>query len=159
MFSEVKAAVDSVKVLADILKASKDMANYNEVASAISELNSKLFKATESALAGQAKISLLLDQVRLLEEEIVKRENWEGNSKNYTLQAVGFYKMHFVQVYKPLVQPSKVRHWACVKCFEERKVHILSANDRYSYECPNCKTEFKPVDSDGSLALIDSAYK
>ena len=159
MYSEIKAALESGKIISDIIRASHDLRNFNELASAVSELNAKLLAATTEALSGSEKIATLNERVRLLEQEIMKFENWETEAKNYTLQSVGVEKKHFAQVYNPVVQSTKERHWACAKCFQERKLYILSAEGRSIYKCPNCGNGIAPIIVGGSLAPIDSAYK
>ena len=158
MFAEISAAASSAKIALELVKAANKLANYNELVAAVSEVNAKLMDATVIALASQEKQSTLADEVRALKQELVERENWERESQNYTLQAVGVEGQHFAQVYKPTMQSTKARHWACAKCFQEQKMYPLSAHKRFSYKCANCGTEISPIIPGGNLAPIESAY-
>ena len=155
MYAEIKSAIDSVKVISDVLKASKDLRNYNELASAISEVNAKLMDATTAALAGNEKISSLQERIRLLEQEIMEFKNWEAKVKDYTLKEVG--TGIFAYIYTPAVESSKPKHWACVKCFEDCKISILQVSNRSSYLCFNCGSTIQPY-QDGQLVSIEDVY-
>lgn len=158
MYAEISSAISSAKVALDIAKAANSLSNYNELVSAVYEVNAKLMAATAVALASQEKQSALVEQVASLKQELMKLKNWERESQDYILQAVGVEQRHFAQVYKPSVNTSKARHWACVKCFQEHKIYPLSASDIHTYLCPNCHTKITPIVHGGSLAPIDSAY-
>lgn len=159
MYAEIQAAISSTRLLADIIKASKELRESGELAAAVSDLNAKLLHVGGVALAGQEKQAALAERIRELEQELVSLKNWDAQAQDYTLQAVGVEKVHFAQVYKPAVQSSKARHWACAKCFQDRKLYILSAHDRFQYKCPNCGTVIEPVEVGGALASIESAYE
>ena len=159
MYAEISSAIASAKTALDLAKAANGLTNYNELVTAISEVNAKLMNATAVALASQEKQSALIDEVRTLKQKLMNFENWKSESKDYVLQSVGLEKRHFAQVYKPSVQSSKDRHWACVKCFQERKLYVLSAHKRFSYKCPNCGMEIAPIIPGGTLAPIESAYE
>jgi enamine deaminase RidA (YjgF/YER057c/UK114 family) len=159
MYAEITSAVASAKVALDIAKAAHGLANYNELVAAVSEVNTKLMAATTVALASLEKQLALNEQVGALKEELVKFNSWERESQDYVLQAVGVQKRHFAQVYKPAIQSAKARHWACVKCFQERKIHVLSAQGLHTYACPNCKAEISPIVQGGTPAPIESAYE
>lgn len=158
MHAEIASAVASAKTALEIAKAAHSLTNYNELVAAVFEVNAKLMDATVMALASQEKHAALIEEVRTLKEELMNFKNWERESRDYTLQAVGVERRHFAQVYKPSVQTAKVHHWACAKCFQERKLYVLSANERQSYKCPNCGNEIAPIVQGGSLAPIESAY-
>lgn len=119
MYTEVKAAIDSVKIISDILRASKDLRDYNELASAISEVNAKLLSVSTAALASNEKVAARDEQIRLLEQELMQFKNWETTSQNYILKNIGTGV--FAYIYKPSVETGEPRHWACPKCFQERR--------------------------------------
>jgi len=156
MYAEIKSAVDSVKVISNILNASKDLRNFNELAAVVSEVNAKLLTATAVALDSQEKQTALAERIRQLEEELMQCKNWEDESKNYALQQVGTGV--FAYVYKPVVQTSQPRHWACTKCFENRQRSTLQYWKGYFYKCPHCGTAIE-ASKDGQFVSIDDAYK
>ena len=73
MYAEIKAAVDSVKVISSIVKASHDFRNFNELTSAVSEVNARLVDALTVALASKEKEAVLAERVRQLEQEKMQR--------------------------------------------------------------------------------------
>ena len=159
MYAEISAAIASVKTALEIAKAANSLSHYNELVSALSEVNAKLMDATVTAMASLEKNAALSDEVRTLKEELMKFKNWERESQDYILQAVGVDGQHFAQVYKPSVQTTKAKHWACAKCFQERKIYYFSAHGRYSYKCPNCENTIAPIVAGGTIASIESAYQ
>ena len=159
MYAEISAAITSAKAALEIAKAANGLSQYNELVSAVSEVNAKLMAATVTALASLEKNAALAEQVSALKEELMKFKNWKSESQDYILQAVGVEGHHFAQVYKPAVQTLQAKHWACAKCFQERKIYYFSAHGRNSYKCPNCENTIAPIVQGGSLAPIESAYQ
>ena len=159
MDSEITSAIASLKTVAELAKAAHGLANYNELVAAVSEVNTKLLAATAVALASLEKQLALNEQVSALKQELMGVKDWERESQDYVLQAVGLQKRHFAQVYKPAVQSAKPRHWACAKCFQERKIYVLSTHGHHDYKCPNCGNEITPIVQGGTQAPIDSAYE
>lgn len=159
MFSEISAAIASTKAALELAKAVSDLSNRNELIAAVSEVNSKLFEATAIALQSQERQGALIEEVRQLKDQLATLSNWQELSANYQLQAVGAFKSDFVQVYRPKNEAVEPRHWACAKCFQERKLFFLSGVDRFYYACPNCGTRISPIVIGGARAPIDSAYE
>jgi len=85
MYAEISAAIQSAKVLGELLKAAHGLANYNELVAAVSEVNAKLMDATAVALASQEKQSSLADRVAELENELLQLKNWESELQRYQL--------------------------------------------------------------------------
>ena len=159
MYAEISAALASLKTVTDLVKAAGSMANYGEMLAAVNTVQEKLSQALIANLASAEKQAALLERVRELEEEAMKLKDWEAKSKDYVLQAVGVEQRHFAQVYKPALQSAQARHWACTKCFQERKLYVLNAHGLHQYRCPNCGTEITPIIRGGSPAPIESAYE
>ena len=88
MYTEINAAIQSVKVLLQTISANKDLANYNEIASITATLNEKLLEATTAALASKEKESELLLKIQELEEKLAVKEDWLSKSKDYSLAVV-----------------------------------------------------------------------
>ena len=155
MYAEISAAVQSAKALGELVKAAKQLSNYTEFVSAVSEVSAKLMDATAVALASQEKQSLLAQRVRELEEELVKIKDWEANAQDYALKEVALGV--FTYAYTPVVQNSQPRHWACAKCFHDRKVSVLQRQHPPTYLCQNCGSKISPY-KDGALVAIEAAY-
>lgn len=156
MYAEISAAIESAKMLAELLKAAKSLTNYNEFVSAVSEVNTKLMDATAVALASQEEQARLSNLIGELKKELVQLKDWENKARDYTLKEVA--SGIFAYVYTPLVQTSKPRHWVCAKCFEERKCHVLQRQRPPSYTCPNCGAKIHPY-KEGGLVSIDDPYQ
>lgn len=155
MYAEITAALNSARLLGEIISASKDLRNFNELSAAVSEVHIKLSQAIGVALASQEKQAALASRVGELEEEIVQIKNWESHAKNYVLQAVA--RGIFAYVYKPAVQGTQPRHWSCVKCFQQHKPSLLQFTDRRYYKCSSCGSIIEPWTGGGPVS-IDSAY-
>ena len=156
MYMEIKAAIDSVKVMSDILRASKELRNFNELASAVSEVYQKLLHALTAAVAGTEHETALAERVYLLEEENRQLKHHETEAKNYILQQVGLGT--FAYVYQPTIQTDKPRHWACATCFENRQIFTLQRGKGSFYTCPHCGASIDAF-KDGHFVSIDDAYK
>lgn len=155
MYAEIVAAVQSVQGVSAIISASKQLSNYNELVSAVSEVNTKLMAATTVALASQEQHALVLQRVRDLEEKLMQFEKWEEKAKNYSLREASIGT--FIYAYTPVVESSNPRHWACAKCFQDRKISILQRQHPPAYVCNECDTKIIPREN-GNLASIDSVY-
>lgn len=156
MYQEIQAAIASVRLVSDIVNASKDLRNYNELAGAVSEVNGKLMQAIGVALASQEKQAQLVGRIAELEGEIAQFKNWNEHAKDYALQAVapGIY----AYIYKPEVQGNKPRHWSCVNCFQQQKQSLFQYEHGTGYKCSNCGNEIEPW-ANGQTLPIDSAYQ
>ena len=156
MYAEINAAIASVRLLSDIVVASRDLRNFNELSAAVSEVNMKLTQAIGVALTSQEKQAALASHVSELEQEIVKVKNWEAHSKDYALQAVA--PGIFAYIYKPAEQSSKPRHWSCVKCYLQQKPSLLQYEHGTGYKCSTCGSEIEPW-ANGQTVPIDAAYQ
>ena len=159
MYSEIHAAIQSLKVITQIVSANRDLANYNELASLTAALNEKLLDATSAALESKEKEAALLAKVRELEEIIAEKEDWVDRSSKYKLVVVGAEENNFVYAFQPSGEADKPRHWACSKCFEIKKISILNQRQHTHYYCPNCELIISPIVRGGGLAPVDSAYE
>jgi hypothetical protein len=102
MYAEISAAIQSAKVLGELLRAAHGLANYDELVAAVSEVNAKLMDPTAVALASQEKQSSLGNRVAELEHELRELENWESESQRYQLTRFAFGT--FVYSLKPSME-------------------------------------------------------
>jgi DNA-directed RNA polymerase subunit RPC12/RpoP len=160
MIAEFLGAAQSVQALASLLKSAQGLANYNEIVAAVSEVNAKLMSAQAVGLQALESQSTLHARVKELEAQLQALNDWQQVAPDYALQAVGAFKRDFVRVYKPRGQGLEPRHWACARCFEEKKRYVLTQtqNER-AYQCPNCGATVSPIIPGGTLAPIESAYE
>jgi len=80
---EIGAAIQSMKVLYEIVKANKGLMNYNELISAVAEVNTKLFDAQQMIFTVLQDRDLLANRVRDLEKKIIESENRESELQKY----------------------------------------------------------------------------
>jgi rRNA maturation endonuclease Nob1 len=155
MYSEILTVIKSMEVFLEILKAAKSLSNYNEFITTIAEVNEKLLRFLTAAVASAENELALNNRVRALEQQIMEHENWERTAKDYTLQNVG--SNNFAYIYKPPMQSNQPRHWACAKCFQERKLYMLQFQRPPAYICPNCGNKIHPRKK-GNLVHINEVY-
>ena len=123
MYTEINAALQATKVLYDIAKANKGLTNYNELVSAVSDVNAKLIEANAAALASQEKQSFLSERVRELEKKIMEFENWESEIQKYKLHQ--FPSGSFAFELKPEMQQTEPLHYLCHTCATKRQKSIM----------------------------------
>ncbi|SOD42404.1 hypothetical protein [Nitrosovibrio sp. Nv4] len=155
MYSEISAALQSVKTLIDLAKSASSFSQQFELQVAVRAVEEKLSQAIAANLASTEKQALLLERIRMLEEEKLQLENWERTAADYSLQQIG--TGIFAYVYKPAVETPKERHWACAKCFHDRKLLVLQREHRIGYVCHGCGSKISAL-KNGQIATIDSAY-
>lgn len=156
MLAEIQAAIASTKALADIISASKDLRNFNELAGAVFEVNAKLLGVTNVALSAQEKQTELAKRVEYLEKKLAELEQWGAYARNYELREV--VPGVFVYVYFPVDGGKQPRHWVCANCHNQHKKSLLQYVHGSGYRCSGCNELIEPWSS-GGLASIESTYK
>lgn len=159
MYAEISAALSSLKSLSELVKAANSISNYGEMILAVNMVQEKLSQALLANIESIEKSVKLQERVTELEAELAAFHEWSKVSEAYVLQAVGIERRHFAQIYRPAASTFQPRHWVCAKCFEERRLFILSASDRHNYECPNCHSKISPIERGGGLSPISGAYE
>src|SRR5574340_867262 len=126
MYGEIVAAIQSTRALADLLRSAKDLANYNDVLTAVSEVNAKLMDATTVALASQEAQSRHLARIRQLEAELEKVAGWETLASRYVLQDLA--PGRFVYALRPESANGEPQHMLCPNCFVKHQKALLQLN-------------------------------
>jgi hypothetical protein len=148
MYAEIVGAINSVKIVNDLLKAAHTLSNYNELVAAVAEVNAKLMTASTVALESQEKQATLAQRVGELEKEIVKLKNWKRKAKRY--QRTEIAPSVFAYDLKPGMEHGETAHHLCANCFEKGEESTLQADAAgtkvYTYSCPRCQNKF-PVAS------------
>lgn len=138
MIPEITAAIQSVKALNDLVKASRDLRNYNELASAVAEVNGKLMEA-------QSAFFSIYEKQKELEKEVMDLKNWEREAERYELSQIA--PGVFAYKLKAGVQPPEPSHMLCTNCYNERRKSILQLEFKNQfverYICHHCKSEIK----------------
>ncbi len=137
MYAEISAAITSAKTALDIAKAANGLANYNELVSAVSEVNTKLMQATTLALASLEKQSALTTEIAELKEKLREVEDWDGLMKRYALQA--FPTGALAYALQPGMEQGQPLHYLCTACVDKKKKTTLQPSGRLLH-CPECNT-------------------
>ncbi len=136
MYAEISAAIQSAKVLGDLVRAAHGLANYNEFVTAVYEINAKLMQATGVALASQDKQSSLASRVAELENQLRELENWKSESQRYQLTRFAFGS--YAYSLKPGMENTEPPHYLCATCMNQRKKSILQPSSEAFLRCSLC---------------------
>jgi len=143
MYAEINAAVQSAKALFEVVKANKELTEYNELNAAVGDLNAKLVSVTTVTLASQEKQAALSDKVRELENELMELKNWDREAKRYQLTELCAGVFCFVV--KPGMENGEPPHKICAACFNKRQkgyLHRTNFNGNGThYKCGACGSE------------------
>jgi hypothetical protein len=141
MYAEISAAIASAKTALDIAKTAHNLSDFNNLVSAISEVNTKLMDATAVALASQEKQSALTNRIAELEDQLRQVENWESQIKRYKLHEFTETKA-LAYALQPGMENNEPMHYLCATCVGKREKTILQPVGIYLH-CPICKTNFQ----------------
>lgn len=136
MFAEISAAVTSAKTALDIAKAAQGLSNYNELVSAVSEVNAKLMDATVVTLASLEKQSALTKEMVELKEKLREVEGWESQMKRYKLHE--FATGALAYALSPGKENGEPMHYLCITCVDKKKKTTLQPKNR-GLHCPECR--------------------
>lgn len=161
MYAEISAAIQSAKVMADIVKTARSLANYNELVSAVSEVNSKLMEATAVALASQEKQSALAGRVAELEAELLQLRQQQQKSNRYHLHefpATGAlaYRLNSGS------EDGEPLHYLCAACMDQGETSKLQPlNGKRSLRCYRCKVNIhvEPDPPQPGRRVISQGYR
>ena len=144
MIAELLGAAQSVQALSTLLSAANGLANYNEIVSAVSEVNTKLMQANAVALSSQEKQSSLAAKVYELEQEVVSLKNWEAEKQKYELKEIA--RGVFARTEKGVMGTLQSSHKFCATCFEKHIKSPLQQENvtegrQLSLTCHTCKAK------------------
>jgi len=140
MYSEIVAAVQSAKMLRELISAAHGMSNYLEVMTAVNAVQEKLSEALVSNLASVEKQSALSNRVNELEQQVVKMENWNAEMQRYALKDIdgGF----IVYALKPSMANGDPLHYLCTCSINKREKHVFQPLSVWAsganYRCESC---------------------
>jgi len=120
MSGELGAAIQGMKVLYEIIKANKGLINYNELVSAVAEVNGKLIEAQTATFASHEKQTFLAERVRELEKKIMEIENRESELQKY--EPHEFPSGTRALALKPEMQQTEPLHYLCEPCASKGQI-------------------------------------
>ncbi len=138
MISDLKAALDAIKIISDLLKENKPIANHNELVSAVVEAKSKLIDAQDSVLDYQARYKALTDRISKLEEELSGKDKFDREISRYVLYELKSGML--VYMIKPEYQEIGKPHYICTDCANNRKISLYQpVLNGTRLVCDSCK--------------------
>jgi hypothetical protein len=96
MIPEFTAAVQSVKVLKDILTAAHELKDSTALIAAVNDVHGKLVIAYENVINSQEKRLAAQQRITELEQEIAAIMNWKQEAERYSLTEIGTGVFAFV---------------------------------------------------------------
>lgn len=140
----LNAAINSAKLIAQIVQGLNSLSKDAAVSSEVVKLNSAIFHVQSELFAAQAREASLSDRIKKLEADIVQFEEWEEEKKRYQLSELA--PGTFVYRIKPECQGSDPTHCICPQCYQQKRKSILqSAGVKQAFPvhvCSACKAEF-----------------
>ena len=140
MVSELIGAVQSLKALSELMISANKLSNFNEIVSALADINMKLMQANSVALESQEKIISQQQKIQNLEEQLQSLKNWSSEVSNY--ETVQVSNGVFVIVSKE--RNSKIQSTLkyCINCFGDMKKSVLQHSNeemrKNSLTCNRC---------------------
>lgn len=117
MIAEITSAIQSVKILGDLLKAAHELRNYNDFVTAIYEVNSKLVQALSAFTEAQDRISTLTAEKNKFEQECIRLKDWSAERERYTRKQVGSGVFAYVE--NSHIGKTEGAHKYCCNCFDK----------------------------------------
>ena len=118
----ISDAVELVKTIGDLAKRGVTI-----------DLQERIADLRDAVLNVKEEVFALRAENQDLKSKLSEQEDWKARSAGYTLiEAQGG-----AHVYRTAGPPE---HFACPRCFEERKLHILQDQRAYvgNYKCQGC---------------------
>jgi hypothetical protein len=145
VISDLKIALESIKIISDILKSNKSIANHNEINTAVSVVNEKLILANEMIFFCHEKQKTLTNRVADLEKILAEHDNFERQALRYILHE--FKSGMLAYALKPGMENGEPVHYLCNNCMENRKLSKLQpvkvGIKILAYTCHSCKSTIK----------------
>ncbi|MDR4513643.1 hypothetical protein [Nitrosomonas sp.] len=145
MISDLKAALEAIKIISDLLKANKSISNRNELDSAVYVVNEKLILANEMIFSCHEKQKALTDRIANLEKNLAEYDDFERQVSRYILHE--FESGMFAYALKPGMANGEPMHYLCNNCMENRKLSKLQpvkvGSKIFAYVCHCCKSNIK----------------
>ena len=144
MYAEISAAIQSVKAVSELARSATSLANYNELITAISEVNSRLMEATAVALASQERHSDLLNRIAQLENELGELRAQQKRALKYSL--FKFPTGSLAYQLKTEFEVEEPAHFLCAKCVDSGGHTKLQPWGSRRLKCYSCETVIQTQD-------------
>jgi len=133
MVAELIGAVQSLKALSELMTSANKLSNFNEIVSALADVNMRLMQANSVALESQEKIISQQEKIQNLEEQLESLKNWSSEVSNYESVQVS----NGVFVIVPKERNSKIQSTLkyCINCFTDMKKSVLQHSNEEMRRC------------------------
>lgn len=123
MLTEIAQAVESLKQISGIIRAANDLSNFNEIAAALSDANSKLLEAQSFAMAAHEPCSAASKRIGDLESEISELKNIKATKECYKLYSFASGMLSYAS--KEGMEGAEPIHYLCAACYDNDKITKL----------------------------------
>jgi hypothetical protein len=134
MYSEILAAIDGVRSAREVISASKDLRDFNELSATLSKVYADLIAAQKAAAA-------LEKEVGLLKEEVVHLKDFHTQIERYQLKELE--SGMFVYARKDGMEDGEPPHYLCQKCTSQGQIALLQPirlGRLTKYVCSHCQS-------------------
>ena len=138
MYAEIAAAIQSAKSVTELAKTASSLSNYNELISAVADVNARLMEATAMALASQERHSEILAKVSTLEAELNTLRVRASQTERYSLHK--FPTGSLAYRLKDEFESEQPAHFLCAKCVDTGGHTKLQPWGSRRYKCFACET-------------------
>jgi hypothetical protein len=142
MYAEIMSAIEGIRAARDVISASNDLRNFNELTSALSKVYADLIAAQEAALSAQQARAALENEVGLLKEEVVRLKDFHAYKERYRLHALESGML--VYAHKDGMEDGEPPHYLCQNCTDQGKVARLQPvrlGRITRYICAHCRVQ------------------
>lgn len=140
MLTELVTVTTSLRTAGHIVKGLMGLQTTAEVQAKAIELNGLILDAQGELLAANVAQSKLVDEVRELNDQIERMQDWETQKQRYKL--VMPYPGCFVYALRKSMSNDEPPHYLCTSCYEQNKRSILQnpgdLSVRAYFLCPIC---------------------
>lgn len=143
----IQATVTSLKAAFDVAKGISDLKTDAEVQAKVIELQQIILSAQESALRANADQFELMNELKILREQLEEIHKWSEEKNRYVLHKSNATSGGVVYaLLKSESREGEPAHFLCPECYELGSKSILmnSSNERSSFTkwvCNKCKLE------------------
>lgn len=124
---EFAAAIQSVKVLGDILKSAHELKDSTALIVAVNEVQGKLTVAYEAVCNSQEKRLALQQKTTDLEKELNEIKDWNAEAGRYRLTEICEGVLVFTV--KPGMEKNEPAHMLCTACHTKKQKGYLQRTD------------------------------
>lgn len=144
MLPEITTALASLKTLSDLAALTLKVKVDSAVTDKAIESQMAIITLQSTIMALQSQYQELLGQNETLNKRLIEMENWEAESRKYTLAEIA--EGVFVYSLKADQKNNTPPHWLCPNCYQNKKKSILQF--QYSptarnntFKCAQCELQ------------------